>query len=149
MKVEASAQGEVALAGVLAEFREALRAEIDAARRQQPSESVQLVNGRRIAQMGAGYQYEFLLETILNLPSDAPGDLHVRGRPPMEVTVIAIEAMTVRLSVPADLGPFVPSAALQSNLTYLLRALIERLETSGNNENPLPIRFEGVIYCLA
>jgi len=46
---------EVALSSVRAEFRTALRQEIDAARRSASSNAVGLVNGRRMAQIGGGF----------------------------------------------------------------------------------------------
>ena len=119
---------EVELVGLLAEFRAALRQEIEASRRANGSAAVPLVNGRRIGQLGSAYQYLFEVDNVLNLPGDAPGDLMVAGRRPLEVTVIAIEGLSITLSVGADLGAFVPSARLQSNLAHLMRKLIERLE---------------------
>ncbi len=119
---------EVELEGLLAEFRTALRQEIEASRRANASAAVPLVNGRRIGQLGSAYQYLFEVDNVLNLPGDAPGDLMVAGRRPLDVTVIAIEGLSITLSVGADLGAFVPSARLQSNLAHLMRKLIERLE---------------------
>jgi len=119
---------EVELVGLLAGFRAALRQEIEASRRANASAAVPLVNGRRIGQLGSAYQYLFEVDNVLNLPGDAPGDLMVAGRRPLEVTVIAIEGLSITLSVGADLGSFVPSARLQSNLAHLMRKLIERLE---------------------
>jgi hypothetical protein len=63
----------------------------------------------------------FLVETALNLPDDSPGDLYVPApKQRMETTVVSIEGLAVTLSVPVDLGEFVPRARLQSDLTHLL-----------------------------
>jgi hypothetical protein len=134
---------EVELHGVRAEFRTALRAELEAARRASASGAIQLVNGRRIAQVGGGYQYLFLVESALNAPEDSPGDLYVPGAKPVETTIISVEGLAVTLSVPVDLGAFVPRAALQSDLTHLLRKLIERIEELGDRKNPAGDRLLG------
>jgi len=93
-------QDKTLLPGILAEFRAALLAEIEAARRSPSSAPVPLVNGRHIAQIGSSWQYVFDIENVLNLPADAPGDLHVPGRDPIEVNVISIEGLSITLSTP-------------------------------------------------
>jgi len=128
--------GEVILTGRLAEFRTALLQEIDAASRQKASSAVPLVNGRRIGQVGGSFQYIFSVESSLNLPGDAPGDLFVPGRSPIEVVVIAVDGMVITLAVPEDLGSAVPNARLQSNLTLLMRKLIARIEDKAGVPNP-------------
>ena len=119
---------EVPLHGRLAEFRTALRQEIEAAKRASNAGAVPLVNGRRIGQLGSAYQYLFEVENAVNLLGDAPGDLSVPGGRSHEVTIIAILGLNVTLSVNTDLGAFVPSARLVSNLAHLMRKLIERIE---------------------
>jgi hypothetical protein len=126
---------EVFLVGDLAEFRTALRQEIEAARRASAAGAIPLVQGRRIGQLGNAYQYLFEVENALNLPGDAPGDLIVGNQLPREVTVIAVEGLNVTLSVNADLGAFVPSARLVSNLAHLMRKLIERIESLREEPN--------------
>ena len=122
--------------GVHAEFRTALQQEIDVARRNATSSAVPLVNGRRIAEVGASYQYAFDVENALNAPADAPGDLILPGRAPVEVIIISIDGMAVTLSGPKDLGEFVPVARLQSDLTQLMRKLIARIEALRDKPNP-------------
>jgi hypothetical protein len=134
---------EVELHGVRAEFRTALREELEAARRASASGAIQLVNGRRIAQVGGAYQYLFLVESALSAPDDSPGDLYVPGAKPVETTIISVDGLAVTLSVPLDLGSFVPRAALQSDLTHLLRTLIERIEELAAKENPAGDRLLG------
>lgn len=131
-----SESGEVALSGIRAQFREALRQEIEASRRNARSAAVPLVNGRRIAQVGSAFQYIFDVESALNAPGDAPGDLIIAGQPPLEVTIISVDGFAVTLSAPKDLGGFVPSARLQSNLTQLMRKLITRIENLAAAPNP-------------
>jgi hypothetical protein len=136
-------QEDVPLTGMLAEFRTALREEIEAARRNESSSSVPLINGRRIGQIGGSYQYSFDVENLLNLPGDAPGDLYVQGHAPLEVVVVSTVGMRIVLSVPSDLGTIVPYARLQSNLAQLMRKLIERIEGLANAPNPVGQRVLG------
>jgi hypothetical protein len=129
---------------LLAEFRTALREEIEAARRAASSAAVELLSGRRIGQRGAGVQYVFLVETALNLPDDSPADLHVPSlRQRLEATIVSVEGLSVTVSVPVDIGEFVPRARLQSDLTHLLRTLIERIEGLAEAENPAGARLLG------
>src|SRR5262249_47416608 len=101
--------------------------------------------GRRAGRSAGSSQYVFRVESALNLPDDSPGDLHVPGRSgrPVETTVVAIEGMAITLSVGEDLGDFVPRATLQSDLTHLLRTLIERVEGFADRENPAGGRLLG------
>ncbi len=111
---------ELALTGVLEEFRTALREEICAARRSAAATGIQLLDGRRLGQAAGSTQYAFRVESALNLPDDSPGDLHVSGRSgqPLETTIVAIDGLQVTLSVAEDLGEYVPRATLQSDLTF-------------------------------
>lgn len=134
---------EIALTGKLAEFRTALIHEINTATNNASSSAIQLINGRKIAQVGKSYQYIFDVENALNLPGDTPGDLYVPGRNPIEVVIISIEGMAITLSIPENLGKFVPNARLQSNLAFLMRKLIERIESKANTSNPVGDRILG------
>ena len=113
---ESCPNAEVALTGRLAEFRSALRQEIEAASRYAESFAVGLVHGRRIGPVAGSVHYVFELENALNLPGDAPGDLLLPDREPLEVSVVAVDGMAITLSVPEDLGPTVPCARLHSRL---------------------------------
>lgn len=134
---------EVPLFGVLAEFRTALREEIEAARKAASSSAVPLVNGRRIGESALGHQYLFIAESALNLPDGAPGDLVIPDRAPLEATVISIDGMAITLSLSEDVGDFIPRARLQSSLVHLLRKLIERIEGMSDRQNPAGDRLLG------
>ena len=136
-------QSEVKLSGVLSEFRIALNEEIEAARRHESSSAVPLINGRRIAQIGLNYQYIFQIENVLNLPGDAPGDLYLPGRSPLGVIIVSIDGLAITISLPEDIGVFVPTARLQSNLAHLMRKLIERIETYAEKTNYVGERIRG------
>jgi len=137
------AEQEVPLARDLAQFRTALREEIDAARKAAASSAVPLVNGRRIGQAAFGHQYLFTVDSALNLPDGAPGDLLIPDHPPLEATVISIEGMAITLSLSQDAGDFIPRARLQSSLVHLLRKLIERIEGMADRDNPAGARLLG------
>ena len=130
---------EVELDGTLAEFREALRAEIEAARSASQSSAVQLVHGERIGRAADGHQYRFKLKNPqMALADDMPGDLYVPGKERADANVISLAGGTMTLSVSVDFGQYVPSASLSSNLTNLLRKLISRIEdfSESDRENP-------------
>ncbi|MCK4528996.1 ATP-binding domain-containing protein, partial [candidate division WOR-3 bacterium] len=134
----------VKLDGVLGEFRTALQEEIQAARAFESSNAVQLRNGRRIAKIGKNFQYLFEIENALNLPGDTPGDLLIPDNPPINVIIVSIEGLAITISIPEDIGSFVPIARLKSNLTYLMIRLIERIEAYANKSNPVGDRIRGV-----
>lgn len=140
----AQAHEEIPLTGVAAEFRTALREEIEAARRSAASAAVRLVNGRLVAQLGGSLQYQFTLESALQLPEDSPGDLHVPQHPPLDATVVAVKGTLVTLSIRESLGEFIPRASLQTNLVFLLRKLVERIESYPEGSNPPGDRIIGV-----
>ena len=127
--------GRVELPPRLDEFRTALEEEIKAAARNAASNAIGLRDGRRVSEVAGGFQYVFQADGTLNLPGDAPGDLRVPGRAPIEVTVVCVEGLSVTLSLPEDLGEFVAEARLVSDLTHLMRILIQRIEesTAGTN----------------
>jgi superfamily I DNA and/or RNA helicase/ssDNA-binding Zn-finger/Zn-ribbon topoisomerase 1 len=89
----------------------------------------------------------FRVDSALNLPDDSPGDLHVAGRVarPLETTIVAINGLEITLSVGEDLGDYVPRATLQSNLTHLLRTLIQRVEGFAERVNPAGQRLLGEV----
>src|SRR5205085_6884733 len=130
---------------LLAEFRTALREEIEAAKRTASSAAVELVSGRRIGSHAGASQYQFLVESPLNLPDDSPADLIVPGQQGrIEATIVSVSGLTVVLSVPVDLGGFVGRARMQTDLTFLLRTLIGRLEEIGGTPNPAGDRLLGL-----
>ncbi|PYJ92449.1 MAG: hypothetical protein DME62_12730 [Verrucomicrobia bacterium] len=123
------------LRGVLEEFRTALREEIFAAQRSSSSNAVPLTSGRKIGQVGASFQYSFTIDSILNVPGDAPGDLIIPEKGRVPTTIVSTEGLTITVSVGIDLGNFVPIARLETDLTFLLRKLIERIEVLNTKSN--------------
>ncbi len=135
---------EIPLSGFREEFRVALTEEIEASRRTAATGAVPLINGKLIGQVGEQFQYVFTIETFLNVPGDAPGDLYVPNRRRLEVAVVSVDGMTVTLSLPENLGKAVPTARLQSNLTQLMRKLISRIEDLGSRPNDVGDRVLGL-----
>jgi hypothetical protein len=129
---------------LLGEFRIALREEIEAARRAASSAAVELTSGRLIGEHAGFWQYQFLIESPLNLPDSSPADLIVPGQPGrVEAVVVSISGLTVLVAVPVSLGEFVGRARMQTDLTFLLRTLISQLEEIGQTPNPAGDRLLG------
>lgn len=128
---------------LLEEFRTALQDEIEVAKRNSSNSAVPLSNGHKVSSMGNAHQYSFLIDSVLNMPDGAPGDLIVPGKTPLAATIVSAEGLNIVISVEADLGKFVPAARLQTNLTILMRKLIERIENNANQQNPAAQRMLG------
>lgn len=126
----------VPLVGVAAEFRDALKLEIEAARKASSSAATHLIDGRRIGTSAEGFDYLLRLESTLNPPDDSPGDLHVPGRAPIDAIVVFVEGANVRLNIKEDLGEHVPHARFQSNMVHLLKKLVVRIEELHPEPNP-------------
>lgn len=134
---QASASAPVALPIHVQQYIDALNEELIAARRMASSSAVQLVNGKRAASAGGQFVYLFGIENNLNVPADSPADLHITGRDPISTTIVAVEGLSVSIAVAVDLGGFVPQAKLQTDLSLLLKRLIERLTEQGPQSNLL------------
>ena len=128
---------------LLDEFRTALQDEIEAARRNASSSAIPLTDGHKVDQQGSAFQYAFLIDSVLNAPDGAPGDLIVPGKAPMAVTIVSVKGLRLLISVETDLGDFVPTAKLQSDLTILMRRLVERIENNASSNNPAASRMLG------
>lgn len=126
------------------EFRRAIDQEMDAATKAASSDAVPLRNGRRVAQVGGAFQYHFDVENILTLPADSPGDLCVPGHPPTQAMIVSVEGLRVVISVPVDLGQFIASAQLISDLSHLMRKLIQRVEAYETKPNAAGDRLLGL-----
>ena len=128
---------------LLGEFRTALQDEIEVAKRSASHSAIPLSNGHRVGQQAGSFQYAFQIDSVLNAPDGTPGDLVVTGKAPMGVKIVSTEGLRLVISVETDLGNFVPSASLQTNLTILMRKLIERIENNATSDNPAASRMLG------
>jgi len=128
---------------LLEEFCTALQDEIEVAKRNSSSSAVPLANGHKVASLGNAHQYAFLIDSVLNMPDGAPGDLVIPGKAPLGATIVSAEGLRIVISVETDLGNFIPTAKLQTNLTILMRKLIERIENNSSQHNPAAERMLG------
>lgn len=128
---------------LLEEFRSALQDEIEVAKRNSTSSAIPLNNGHKVGEQGSAHQYAFQIDSVLNTPDGAPGDLMILGKSPMAATIVSVEGLHIVISVESDLGKFVPTARLQTNLTILMRKLIERIEVNAYAPNPAANRMLG------
>jgi hypothetical protein len=71
---------EVPLSGVRAEFRTALRAEIEASEGAAATSAIPLVDGRKIGRLADAFQYVFGAEAAIAAPGDCPGELSIGVR---------------------------------------------------------------------
>lgn len=126
------------LSGVRAEFRDALRAEIDAARASGVN-SIRVVDGRRLARIAGHYQYLFRVDALFSrAPTpDSPGELVVPGRAnPARINIVSVDGLNITPSSAEDLGQFVGQASLRSDIAFLMERLIDRLEELEGEPNP-------------
>lgn len=143
MKDMDSAVPDKTLSPLLNEFRMALVDEMAVAKRNSSNSAIPLTNGHKVASLGSAYQYAFLIDSVLNTPDGAPGDLIVAGKSPLQITIVSVEGLRIVVSVEEDLGQFVPTARLQTNLTILMRKLIERIENNASATNSAALRMFG------
>jgi hypothetical protein len=110
---KSSAAPEVELHGVRAEFRQALRDEIDAQRRAAASSAVQLFGGERAGARADAFQYVSRLEQPeMSVNEDDPAEVHIPGRDRVDVLVVSNRGTTLTLSCHEDLGQSVSRATL-------------------------------------
>ncbi len=140
---DGSLDSSLALPWPLDEFVTALQEEIEAAKRYASSAAVPLTDGRQIAKLGQAVQYAFLMDSVLNVPGDMPGDLRVPGKGTFQTTIVSVEGLRIVISIEADLGQFVPTATLQTDLTLLLRKLIGRITLNATKTNDAALRMLG------
>src|SRR5215211_7462574 len=84
-------EAEVPLSGVRAEFRTALRAEIEAAKRAVAASATALEAGRRMGRLADAVLYVFSAPSAISVASDSPGELIIEGFPPLEAVVVSVE----------------------------------------------------------
>jgi hypothetical protein len=138
-------EAEIPLSGVRAEFRTALRAEIEAMEGAAVASAIPLLEGRRIGRVADAFLYIFGAQAAISAPSDSPGELSVGRRPPVAAVLIAAEGVNLTLSVSQDLGERVGRAVLRVDLVFPLRRLIAGIEEARRNPNPAGDRLLGTV----
>jgi hypothetical protein len=126
---------EIVLTKHLEEFRFALREEIKSAKRGSYNQAIQLSSGRRISKVGKSNQYIFNLRSPMQFLGDTPGKLYIENMAPIDVTIVAVDGMSIIISSSLDKGDFIGKARLSSDLTYLLEKLIGRIEELSDTNN--------------
>lgn len=134
----------IQLPNLLDDFRTALEEEIDAASRNSSSSAIPLIDGKLVGKAAQSFQYAFKLETVLNTPGDTPGELVIPHRPRVPLTIVSIEGLKVVVSVEENLSGFVPKAWLRTDLSFLMKKLVSRIEDKAELRNPAAERMMGV-----
>lgn len=135
----------VELQGVLAEFRDALKAEARAVRSGSGSNVVVLRQGRRVLHGAGLHHYLFQVDFPQRLPVDAPAKLVIEGRAPVDVIVAEVKGLTVTVVSPDDLGRTIAGASLQTDMSFLLERLVTRLEEAADDPNDVGDRILGMV----
>lgn len=131
---EVQPDGEVKLNGILEEFRQALREEIDQIKKDGQSSTL-LYGGREIKHNQENYWYEFRVEYVPSIPADTPCRL-ILGKDHFEVDVIGFDGNIITLSSKVKLNPPFAKARLENGSTVLLEALIKCIEANAEKNNP-------------
>ena len=131
------AEERVQLDGLLGEFRDALEAEALAVRSGSGGNAVVLRQGRRILNGAGLHHYRFQVDFPQRLPSDAPAKLVIEGREPVNVTIGEAKGLAVTVVSPDDLGQTIAHASLQTDMSFLLERLVQRIEETADKSNPV------------
>lgn len=123
----------VELAGILAEFRDALEEEIDRIKKSGQSSTL-LCFGRRVENHGAEFWYRFNVEYAPSLPADTPCKLII-GKDQFDVTVISFEENSIIISSKNPLPDTIGVARLENGATVLMERLIKCIEENAEIEN--------------
>ena len=119
---------------LLADLRQAVAAELEAARAQAALVRVEVLSGRRGAAAGGGHLYTFLLSALLPVPDDTPGELHI-GRRVHPCRIVGVEGLRVTVLLAEAPARFIERATLAAQpwtaLARLDAALAKRAAGAG------------------
>ncbi len=125
---------EVELTGILKEFRDALKTEIEIIKKCGQS-SILLKNGHRINYDKSNYWYEFKIDYLPTMPEDTPCNLII-GNETYKVTVVSFDDTQIIVSSDVELPPAIASAKLDNGATVLMERMIDRIEVNSTKDNP-------------
>lgn len=127
------------------EFKKALEQEITASRANMAASAVALTDGRLIAPVGGAFHYRFETSTRVRVPSDTDGDLILPNQPDcrIPVSIVDVHDFNVTLAVSEHIGSLISAARLETDLTMLLRRLIDRIDEKGQEDHPAADRVLG------
>lgn len=110
------------LSDLRADFNQALRDEIEAAR-ESGGQRYELHNGKRLGEVTAGVLYRFQLNRTCLIPDEAEVKV-IRGTAQIDATVVTIQGLEIILSFPAAIGNLSGEALrMEVDLTYILEKL--------------------------
>jgi hypothetical protein len=109
-----------------AEISEALTDEINAGRKRS-GQRFYVFDGEYLASVSEGYAYRFLVDVDYTLHEETRVQLRVK-RDDYDGVVLSFEPNTLIVAIAEHIGTRVPEAAVSVDLTYLLKALRDRLD---------------------
>lgn len=127
---------EIELTGRLAQFRDALNAEIEEIDKN-GNGSIILTKGRAMPKIGSEFRYSFYVEYIPSIVPDTPCDLKISGET-YSAIVISCEDTKIILATQKELEvSALGKVQLQTGSTQLMKSLIKRIEDNRTRKNEL------------
>ena len=124
---------DIALSGMLGEFRDALEEEIEKIEKSGQSSTL-LFSGRQIESHSGDFWYQFNVEYAPSLPADTPCKLTI-GKEQFDVTVISFAETSIIISSKKQLPATIGQAQLENGATVLMERLIKCIEANAEVEN--------------
>lgn len=125
-------------ADLITNFINALYLEIESAKKQSHTSTIDLTDGKRLESNSEGHIYAFPNPDGVSLKDDMPVVI-VTGDSDHEGTVVSVTDERILISIEADMGPHLPFAKLRSDMTFLLLRLKERFKSVKEGESQLDL----------
>jgi len=114
-------------------LQDSINREIDSIIRDQ-SRLVTMHNGTQVATSEGEFVYSFKAEIRSSVPPESPIYVHISGQKPAAGTWISQDDFDVLLSVKETIGERIDRAKVSIDLTFILKALRDRLNDTENSE---------------
>lgn len=136
--------------GLVPVLQDSIRLEVDCIIRDQ-NRLVTVHDGTQVATSEGEFVYSFKAELRSSIPPESPIYVHVPGQTPTPGTWINQDDFDVLLSVKESIGERLERAKVSIDLTFILRALHDRLAAAENSallnelfvSTPKPVTFNG------